>query len=247
MLGLVGLSLVFSILLCVHVVRTGQQMYWLWIILAFQPLGGLVYFVAVMLPDIMGGSTARQLTRAARDTLDPTREYRSAKILCDDAPTVGNQMRLAQAAAALGKYDEAETLYGAALHGIHAEDPALLMGRANALIELERYAEALTLLDKLGEDSAKGRTPAAAVALGRTFEGLGRNTEADTAYQWAAPRLPGLEGLARYAAFLARTGRKDEAAEAVAEMDKRIVRTKGPFKAEAKAWRDLAAQALAGA
>ena len=237
----------FSILLCVHVVRSGQQMYWLWIILAFQPLGGLVYVVAIILPDVMGGSTARQLSRAARDTLDPTREYRQAKLLCDDAPTVGNQMRLAQAAAALGKYDEAETLYGSALHGIHAEDPALLMGRANALIELGRFTDALVMLEKLGEDQAKGRTAAAAVALGRTFEGLGRNTEADTAYQWAAPRLPGLEGLARYAAFLARNGRRDEAAEAVAEMDKRIVRTKGPFKAEAKAWRDLAAQALAGA
>jgi Ca2+-binding RTX toxin-like protein len=46
--GLVGfgLSLLFSILLCVHVVRTGREMFWLFIILIFQPIGGLVYFVA---------------------------------------------------------------------------------------------------------------------------------------------------------------------------------------------------------
>jgi len=58
MFSILGPSLLLSILMCVHVVRTNQQMYWLWIILAFQPLGGLVYLVAVVLPDVMGGTTA---------------------------------------------------------------------------------------------------------------------------------------------------------------------------------------------
>ena len=48
---LLGLSLIFSILLCVHVVRTGQQMYWLMIILLIQPLGGLVYLIAIIAPE----------------------------------------------------------------------------------------------------------------------------------------------------------------------------------------------------
>jgi len=48
----------------------------------------------------------------------------------------------------------------------------------------------------------------------------------------------------RYAAFLAHVGRKDEAREVIAEMDKRIKRAKGQFRAEARAWRDHAAQAL---
>jgi hypothetical protein len=244
MLFSLGLMVVIQVLLCVHVVRTGQQMYWLWIIIAFGPIGSLVYVAAVILPELMGGSTARRLGKAARDTLDPGRAYREAKAACDDAPTVANRMRLAQAAAGLGRYDEAEVLYGEALHGIHADDPALLLGRANALIELGRFGEALPLLDKLGEDQDKGRTPTAALALGRTYEGLGRFGEADTAYQWASGRLPGLEGLARYAAFLAHTDRRDEAREALTEIERRLARTKGPFRAEARAWRDLAAQAI---
>jgi hypothetical protein len=69
--------------------------------------------------------------------------------------------------------------------------------------------------------------------------------EAETAYQWAAGRLPGLEGLGRYAAFLARTGRKDEAREAVAEMDRRIDRAAPQFRKDGRQWRDLAARALA--
>lgn len=243
-LGLFGLSLLFAILLCVHVVRTNQQMYWLWIILAFQPLGGIIYLIAVVLPEVFGGTAARRLGQAARATLDPTREYRAARQQADDAPTVANQMRLAQAAAGLGRWDEAERLFADATRGIHAEDPTLLLGRAHALVELKRPAEALPLLDQLDALPDHAPSPQESLVLARAYEGLGRNTEAETAYKWASERLPGLEGLARYAAFLARSGRKPEARDLLAEIDKRLARTKGAFRNEAKTWRDLAAQAV---
>jgi len=118
------------------------------------------------------------------------REHREASAACAETPTVHNQMRLARAAAGLGRHDEAQALYGQAAQGIHAEDPALLLGRALALIELGPFEEALALLDLMGRDADKGRTPAAALALGRVYEGLGRMGEADAAYQWAAGRLP---------------------------------------------------------
>ncbi len=244
MLPAFGLSLLFSIALCVHAVRSGQQIYWLMIILMLQPLGGLVYLVAIVLPSMAGSTATRRAVQSARETLDPTREYREAKAATEDSPTVHNQMRLAKAAASLGHHEEAERLYAQAATGIHADDPVLLLGRATALIELGRHAEALTLLDQLGHDADKGRSPQAALALGRAYEGLGRMTEADTAYQWAAGRLPGLEGLGRYAAFLAHAGRTAEAREAVVEMDRRINSANPQFKREGRLWRDLAARAL---
>jgi hypothetical protein len=245
--GLFGVSLVFSVLLCVHAVRSNQNMYWLWIILLFQPIGGIVYVIAVLIPDMVGGTRAKRLGMAARDALDPTREYRLAKTAVDDSPTVHNRMRLAAAAAALGRHAEAESLYADAAQGIHADDPALLLGRAVALVELGRFDEALELLKQLGEDEARARSPSVSLTLGRALEGLGRYSEADAAYQWAVGRLPGLEGLARYAAFLARTGRKPEAADNLAEIDRRIAKANPQFRREGRVWRDLAAQALARA
>lgn len=240
----IGLSLIFSIALCVHVVRTGHSLYWLWIILLFQPLGGLVYLVAVVLPEMFGGTTARRMSAAARTTLDPERDYRHAKAAHADSPTVGNSMRLAAAAASLGRHAEAEALYHEAAQGIHAEDPTLLLGRANALLELGRPAEALPVLDRLAQDPDQAHSPAAALAFARAYEGVGRMGEADAHYRSAAERLPGLEALARYAAFQARTGRGDEARQKLIDIDARIARMKGPFRAEAKTWRDLAAHAL---
>jgi len=244
-LPLIGLSLILSIALAVHVVRTGRELFWLWIILIFQPLGGLVYFLAIVLPDLSRGPTAQRLERSARAALDPMREYREAKQACDDTPTVRNQSRLARAASALGRHEEAERLYAEAAHGIHAEDPALLLGRANALLELNRGTEALAVLDRLPRDDGDAHTPTAILALGRAYEAVGRTQEADAALREASERMPGFEGQARYAAFMARNGRKPEAQAAITEMDKRLTKLAAQFRKEGRHWRDLAAKALA--
>ena len=68
MLPIFGLGLIFSIALCVHVVRTGQNMMWLYLILFLSPIGGIVYLIAVVVPSLTGGPTARKGARGgARD------------------------------------------------------------------------------------------------------------------------------------------------------------------------------------
>ena len=244
MLPVFGLSLIFSLLMCLHVVRTGREIYWIFIILIIPTFGALVYFVIIVLPDLIGGRTARRVASATRETLDPSRDYRQARAAYDDTPTVANAIRLGHAAAGMGRHEEAEALFREAAQGVHADDPTLLLGRANALIELGRFGEALDDLDHLGNDKTQGRTPQAALALGRAYEGLGRFTEADTAYDWAAGRLPGLEAPARYAAFLAHTGKLDEAKAHLAEIDRRVSRADPVFRKEGRQWRDLAAAAI---
>jgi hypothetical protein len=241
-LSLYLLGFLFSIALCVHVVRSGQNMMWLFIILFLSPIGGIVYLIAVIFPQWTGGPTARKAREAARETLDPTRDYRTAKQAAEESPTVHNRMRHAAAAGELGKWDEAESVYRGAAQGVHAEDPALAYGLARSLVELGRYAEARPILEKL--ETEHPRTPQTALQLGRVYEGLGLIREAETPYHYAAARLPGLEGLARQAAFLARTGRKAEAEEALNEIDKRLARTNVRFQREGRQWRDLAAEAV---
>ena len=241
-----GLSLIFAIAMCVHVVRTNQSMLWLWAILVLQPFAGIVYFVAIVLPSLMGGPTARKAREAARETLDPTRDYRQAKAAVDDSPTVHNRMRLAAAAGELGRWDEAEALYREAAQGVHAEDPTLMLGLAHARVELGRYDEALPILTKLSAAGDPARAPQIALLLGRVYEGLGRTSEADEAYRTGGMRLPGLEGIARYAAFLGRTGRTAEARDLLAEIDRRVDRTNHRFMKEARAWRELAARGVEG-
>ncbi len=238
------LSYLPSLLCGIHVVRTGREMYWLWLFAVAPMLAPAFYFFAVLLPEMMGGRTARGVGKAARKALDPERDYRAAMRALEDTPTIGNRMKLAQAAAALGRWDDSEAQWAQCVTGHWAEDPAILMGHANALLELGRWDQALKRLEQMKALGREGETPSVVLAFARAYEGLGRNTEADEAYRFAADRVPGLESGARYVAFMAKTGRREDAEIGMGEIERRLAKIAGPLRGEARVWRDMAAKAL---
>lgn len=244
MLGLI-LHYLPALLCGIHVVRTRREMYWLWILVIGGSLGAAIYVLAVILPEMLGGRTARNVGAAARQALDPEREYRAAQRALEDTPTVGNRIKLAEAAATLGRWSEAEAVWAECAEGHWADDPAILFGHAAALLELGRFEEALAQLERLKAHGREAETPRATLAFARAYEGLGRNQEADAAYRNAADRVPGLEGGARYVAFMAKTGRRGDAEIGMAEIERRLAKIAPPLRAEARAWRDMAARALA--
>ena len=246
MLPLAGLSILFAIAMCVHVVRSQNALYWLFIILALQPFGGIIYFLVMVAPALLGGQTSRRLRTAAKETLDPAHAYRAAKQVYEDTPTPAAAAKMAEAAAGLGKQAEAERLYAEAAQGLYADDPVFLLGRAGALVELGRNDKALAILNGLGDLGEVGRAARAALLKGRAHEALGHQAEADRAYRWASEHYAGLEASARYAAFLQHTGRSAEAQGLLTDLEKRLAKTQAHFRREARVWRDFAAAAVQG-
>ena len=238
------LTYVPSVLCGVHVLRTGREMFWLWLFIIGPLIAPAFYLFAVLIPEWMGGRTARGLGRATQQALDPDRDYRNAMRALEDTPTIGNRMKVAQAAAALGRWDDAEAQWAQCVDSHWAEDPTVLMGHANALLELGRYQEALQRLEQLKKLGREGETPVVALAFARAYEGLGRNQEADDAYRFAADRVPGLEAGGRYVAFMAKAGRREDAEIGLAELERRLQKIAPPLRAEARVWRDIAAKAL---
>lgn len=233
-----------SLLCGIHVVRTGRESFWLWLFIIGPLIAPAFYFFAVLLPDLMGGRTARGVGKAARQAIDPDRDYRNALRTLEESPTVGARMKVAHAAAALGRWSDAEAQWALCADGVWADDPSVLMGHALALLELGRYAEALERLEKLKALGPEGKTPTVALAFARAYEGLGRNEEAEDAYRFAADRVPGLESGGRYVAFMAKTGRREDAEIGFAEIERRLAKIAPPLRPEARVWRDLAARAL---
>jgi len=235
-----------SVLCGIHVVRTGRETFWLWLFIIGPLIAPAFYLLAVLVPEWMGGRTARGVGRAARQALDPERDYRAALTALEDTPTLGNRMRLAQAAAALGRWSEAEEQWAECAADMGAEDPAVLMGHAGALLELERWSDALARLEQLKAlGGREANAPQTALALARAYDGLGRNKEADAAYRFAADRVPGLEAGGRYVTFMAKLGRRQDAEIGLSELDRRLQKIAPPLRAEARVWRDMAAKALA--
>ncbi|MEG2964696.1 MAG: hypothetical protein RR860_18545, partial [Janthinobacterium sp.] len=130
----------------IHVVRNGQQLYWLLILFMFPLLGSVVYFFAIYLPNSRLPQGARKVASVAVQVLDPNRELREAKAAFEYTPTAQNQMRLASAQLEAGDAQEAAATYEACLRGAFSSDLEIRLGAARAYLECARGAEALTHL-----------------------------------------------------------------------------------------------------
>ena len=196
------LGYVFAILFAVHAVRTGQPLYWVFILLLFPGLGSLIYAIAIVLPEMRHSRGVHQAKRKVREVLDPGRELREARAAHDDAASVGNRLRLADALLADGKPAEALPLYDAALTGLYANDPDIRTRKARALLESGRAGEARALLEALIAEKPDFRSSMGHLTYARSVAALDDRDKAREEFDVLVDYYPGLEARARYATLL---------------------------------------------
>jgi hypothetical protein len=234
------LSLAVQIGLIIHVLKTGRALWWVPLILFFPLIGSLVYIVIEILPGSKVNRFMRQAESDAISLVDPNRAVRTAQEAFDDAPTMGNRLRLAQAQLDNGDFSSAERHFADCLTGQFEDDPVALLGHARALVELSRHEEALARIETLRTLGREGA--AEALVFARAASAVGKVAEADEAFQFAAPRLPGLEAQARYIRFLRDQGREADAIAQLAELDQRLAKVPSHFKREANQWHAFAVE-----
>jgi hypothetical protein len=193
-----GLHIVIALFCAFHVVRTGQPMYWLFILFAFPLLGSIVYFVAVYLPASRLQRSAFKAASAAVRVIDPTRDVRAARAAFDDTPTAQNQMRLAAALLESGEAEEAARLYEAALTGPFASDPEIRWGAGRAATECGRFMQALPHLAALRADRPDYRAESVALLLARCWAGTGQPEKAREEFEGAVAKFGTFEAHAEY-------------------------------------------------
>jgi len=204
-LGL-GLHVLIALFFAVHSYRTGQNMYWLFILLAFPLLGSVVYFTVVYLPSTRIDLGAKKVVAAAAKVLDPSKELREAKAAFDYTPTAQNQMRLAAAALNAGFAEEAATFYQACLKGPFAEDPEIRYGAAQSLHECQRYDEAVVFLKAIRVESPGYRPEQVVLLLAGTLAGAGWHHEAEEQFIAAVQQFGSFQAHAEYAIWAVNTG-----------------------------------------
>ena len=188
-----GLHILIALFCAVHVVRSGQQLYWLFILFAFPLLGSLVYFFAVYLPNSRLERGAFKAVSAAARAMDPGRDVREARAALDVSPSAQNQMRLAEALLNAGEPAEAAQLYEGALKGPFANDPDLRFGAVRAYVECQRFAAALPHLQALKAERPEFRPDQVLLLLARSYAGTSRGAEARECFEEAVRRYGSFE------------------------------------------------------
>ena len=215
----IGIHVLIALFFAIHVVRTGREMYWLFVLFMFPGLGSIVYFFAIYLPQSRLDRGLRQAGSALQRGLDPGRELREAQRAFDLTPTAHNQMRLAAALQGAGKADEAVAQYDACLRGPFARDPEICLGAARAKLANAQAPEALALLQTLRRESPNFRPEQVGLALAQAFQAGGMVAEAGAELADVVARFASMEARAEYAIWAVGVGRFDIARQQFDEID----------------------------
>ena len=215
----VGLHVLIALFFAIHVVRSGQPIYWLFILFSFPLLGSIVYFIVIYLPNSRLHTGARKAVAVAARALDPTRELREARAAFDFTPTAQNQMRLAAALLAAGAPQEAAANYEACLKGPFAADLEIKFCAANAHLLSGEFARSAVLLQEVRAADAAFRAEPVHLLLARALAGAGRNDEARAEFEAAQGRFGSFEARAEYAVWAYRNSDPATAQRLQAEID----------------------------
>ncbi|MCC6706483.1 MAG: tetratricopeptide repeat protein [Gammaproteobacteria bacterium] len=208
---LLVISIIVQLALVVHIIKTGRNTTWVFIVLFFPLIGTLAYFIIELLPELTNTNAAKSAQRSIAHAVDPDKAMREATEQYALARTAQNALALAELHLAKGNFAEAKELFQRSLSGVHSDDPDLLLGLAHAHFGLAEFAETLRALDDFKRANQGKTSQDGHLLYARALEESGRIDEAMDEYRALADYSAGPEASCRLAMLLQAQGRADEA------------------------------------
>lgn len=193
------LSIIFQVALVIHIVKTGRNTMWIWIVVVLPLAGSIAYLLIEVLPSLSKSSTGQTAVRRVSSTFNPNRDLKLVQDQFERNDTIDNKMKLANELLNKQEFEQARDLFSACLTGLYITDPYIMLGLAKAQFACAQIAEAKTTLDQLIEHNPNFKDHSGHLLYARCLEGLDNNDEAAHEYQTLCQYYAGPEAKYRYA------------------------------------------------
>ncbi len=230
----------------IHVIRTGRNQLWIWVlIIPGLALAGIVaYLVVEILPELFRSRTARRTARGLRRAMDPGADLRRYENEARVAGNVASRQRYAEELTRHQRYDEAIAQYTQALGGLYQHDPNLMLGLAHAQFAKGDARAARQTLDELIKENPTFRSPDGHLLYARSLAAEGDTLKALEEYRVLAPAYPGAEAAVRYAQLLEAQGEHAEAQRVARELLEQARIAPGHYRRAQREWLEAAQKLL---
>jgi hypothetical protein len=235
------LPYIVQALLIVHVIKTGRNFLWIWVLILLPfGLGAVVYVGAEILPELFRSRTARRTARGFKRAMDPGADLRRYENEAQVTGNVASRQRYAEELVRHQRYGEAIAQYRQALTGLFEHDPNLMLGLAQAQFAQGDARGARTTLDELIARNPDFRSPDGHLLYARALEAEGNVAKALEEYRTLAPAYPGAEASVRYAQLLKAQGELAESQRVARELLERARIAPGHYRRAQREWLDAA-------
>ena len=234
------ISLAIQAALIIHVIKTGRNQIWIWVLALLSLPGIIAYVVVEIIPDLFRSRTAQRTARGLKKAMDPGRDLRRYENEARIAGNVASRQRYAEELVRHQRYDEAIAQYRQALSGLYEHDPNLMLGLAQAQFGKGDAPAARTTLDELIRLNPDFRSPAGHLLYARSLEAEGNIARALEEYRVVAGSFPGAEAAVRYAQLLKAQGQTNEAQKIARELLQQARIAPGHYRRAQREWLEAA-------
>jgi len=233
-------SIAITVIAAVHLLKTGRDMRWLFLIILLPYAGPLIYFFIEVLPSLQQNPSARRVLRRARDKVDPNRGVREGSLDYERSQNIGTASRLAEELTKAERFDEAIRVCQEARTGLFEDDPKILLSLANAQFGAKLHGDAIATLDYLRDKNPGFRSADGHLIYARALEGSGATERALEEYAALSRYYPGAEARVRQGLLYKKLGRTDSAVEILAGVLKDARLAPKHFRRSQREWIELA-------
>ena len=143
-----ALPYILQLLLIIHIIKNGKPFLWFWLVVFLPYIGGLVYILMEIVPELLASGSVEKVGRAVANAVNPGRSLAELESLVKRQDTIANRTRLADCYVSLERYEEAISLYDSCLTGPYSDDAELLVKKINALFLWGKTDMARSLMDE---------------------------------------------------------------------------------------------------
>jgi len=238
------LPILFQVALVIHIVKTGRNTLWIWLVIFVPLIGALAYFAVEILPELMGTRSVQRAKSGLRNTLDPHRDLREASQKLAVNNSVDSRRKVADQLLERGRYDEAIEHYRAAMTGIYSHEPLLMLGLAKAQFAKNQIVDARQTLDALIANNPDFKSPEGHLLYARALEGEGNLDKALSEYKALSKYYSGAEAMYRYGSLLKRQGQIEQGNAILKELLTNAELAGAVFRKEQSEWIEAARREL---
>lgn len=212
------LSIICQILCGFHVVKTGQDRYWIFLIILAPGVGCLIYLFSTMLPSMIGTRGGQKAIKKLHNTINPTRNLKALRDALSIRDTAQTRTNLADELLALEQYEEAITHYRCALSGINTQAPETALKMAQAQFAIKDYAGCQQSLKDLLANNPGYQSQDGHLLQARALQEQGNLDAAAQTYEQLVEYYSGPDARFYYATLLKQQNRIPEAKEQLEEI-----------------------------
>ena len=205
------LSILMQVALVVHIIKTGRDTKWVWIVVMLPLAGSIAYLLLEVLPDVSNTRAGRAAGKKVKSVVNPNKDINQATKQFAISDTVENSMNLAQECFNKGLFSDAKSLYEKCLKGAHVGDAHLMFGLARSSFELGEYLDVKATLDSLIDINPEYKNADAHLLYARTLEKLNEVAAALEEYEALIGYFPGPEASYYFATFLKKQNQNEKA------------------------------------